>query len=205
VPFRSLESNTEILVTLKREEKKPGGTREETSLSLSRVERVDGTGLDRPNTLPNMMMSSTPRDLSSSGRSKSLKPAGDPNQIRDSTAQHSTAQHPQKKKIKLNTKAFTIEKIADDREKSLEKRRRVQLGETIKRTRRNPPENGRGRNHKTTFTREREEFPASRGEDDGLPKPQILAQTRHLGTYTMSPTPPAAFSISEGHDEVNRT
>jgi hypothetical protein len=95
-PFRSLESNTEILVTLKREEKKPGGTREETSLSLSRVERVDGTGLDRPNTLPNMMMSSTPRDLSSSGRSKSLKPAGDPNQIRDSTAQHSTA--PPKKK-----------------------------------------------------------------------------------------------------------
>jgi hypothetical protein len=134
--FRSLESNTEILVTLKREEKKTGGTREETSLSLSRVERVDGTGLDRPNTLPNMMMPSTPRDLSSSGRSKSLKPAGDPNEIGDSTAQHST----QKKK----KTAFTIEKIADDREKSLEKRGRVQLRETNekksprKRTRKKP-------------------------------------------------------------------
>jgi len=129
VPFRSLESDTEILVTLKREEKKPGGTREETSLSLSRVERVDGTGLDRPNTLPNMMMSSTPRDLSSSGRSKSLKPAGDPNQIRDSTAQHSTAP-PQKKK---NQSVYYRENC---------RRQRKILGEkTTSATRRNEQEN----------------------------------------------------------------
>ncbi len=171
-PFRSLESNTEILVTLKREEKKTGGTREETSLSLSRVERVDGTGLDRPNTLPNMMMPSTPRDLSSSGRSKSLKPAGDPNEIRDSTAQHST----QKKHTHT---ASTIEKIADDREKSLKKRRRVQLGETNKRTRRNPPESGGGRNHKTTFTRKKRRIPRVARKTTAFLSPRSLPK---LGT-----------------------